>query len=241
MEQRSSPARSLPPRKTTTTPQLSCELCRKRKVKCDKLTPCTNCAASGTVCVPIYRTRLPRGRHATRPRRVSSPPPTSAPGDTDRMIQPTVPVNEDLQERIHRLEALIQGMSSHTHTRTPSATSREQVRYTPAISASRNADLGNDQSVQLSDTSTFQTAPNPNTSPILNSSIVSKRLMLQRPDQFWADLVDEVGLPNWTRKERMLTRTHADSRTPRCGRIIAGRRTRGPDPFLRLSQGRATQ
>ncbi|RDH36309.1 hypothetical protein BDQ94DRAFT_185424 [Aspergillus welwitschiae] len=173
MEQRSSPARSLPPRKTTTTPQLSCELCRKRKVKCDKLTPCTNCAASGTVCVPIYRTRLPRGRHATRPRRVSSPPPTSAPGETDRIIQPSVPVNEDLQERIYRLEALIQGMNSHSHTRTPSATSREQ-------------------SVQLSDTSTFQTAPNPNTSPILNSSIVSKRLMLQRPDQFWADLVDEI-------------------------------------------------
>ncbi|GKZ35684.1 hypothetical protein AbraIFM66950_006435 [Aspergillus brasiliensis] len=173
MEPRSSPARSLPSRKTTTTtPQLSCELCRKRKVKCDKLTPCTNCAASGTVCVPIYRTRLPRGRHATRPRRVSSPP-TAAPGETDRGTQPAVPVNEDLQERIYRLEALIQGMSSHSHTRTPSATSREQ-------------------SVQLSDTSTFQTAPNPNTSPILNSSTVSKRLMLQRPDQFWADLVDEI-------------------------------------------------
>ncbi|KAJ5697626.1 hypothetical protein N7488_011310 [Penicillium malachiteum] len=173
MEQRSSPAKSLPPRNTTTTPQLSCELCRKRKVKCDKLTPCTNCAASGTVCVPIYRTRLPRGRHATRPRRVSSPPPTSAPGEIDRIIQPSVPVNENLQERIYRLEALIQGMNSHSHTRTPSATSREQ-------------------SAQLSDTSTFQTAPDPNTSPILNGSIVSKRLMLQRPDQFWADLVDEI-------------------------------------------------
>ncbi|KAJ5629663.1 hypothetical protein N7528_003320 [Penicillium herquei] len=171
MEQRSSPAKSLPPRNTTTTPQLSCELCRKRKVKCDKLTPCTNCAASGTVCVPIYRTRLPRGRHATRPRHVSSPPPTSAPGEIDRIIQPSVPINENLQERIYRLEALIQGMNSHT--RTPSTTSREQ-------------------SVPLSDTSTFQTAPDPNTSPTLNNSIVSKRLMLQRPDQFWADLVDEI-------------------------------------------------
>lgn len=24
--------------------------------------------------------------------------------------------------------------------------------------------------------------------------------MLQRPDQFWADLVDEVGLPTWTKE-----------------------------------------
>ena len=48
------------------TPQLSCELCRERKVKCDKLEPCTTCVSSGVVCVPIYRQRLPRGRHAPR-------------------------------------------------------------------------------------------------------------------------------------------------------------------------------
>jgi hypothetical protein len=46
------------------TPQLSCELCRERKVKCDKRTPCSNCAKSGLQCVPIHRKRLPRGRHA---------------------------------------------------------------------------------------------------------------------------------------------------------------------------------
>ena len=46
------------------TPQLSCELCRERKVKCDKLEPCTTCVLSGVDCLPIYRQRLPRGRHS---------------------------------------------------------------------------------------------------------------------------------------------------------------------------------
>lgn len=128
-EHRRSPARSLGQQKGIITPQLSCELCRKGKVKCDKLNSCTNCASTGTACIPIYRTRLPWGRHANRPRRVSSPPPpTTRPGETERGSQPTVPVNEDLQERIHRLEALVQGMRS---TRMPSAGSQEQVRQQP--------------------------------------------------------------------------------------------------------------
>jgi hypothetical protein len=53
-------------RKNQGTPQLSCELCRDRKIKCNKLDPCTNCVTAGAVCVPIYRMRLPRGRHAHR-------------------------------------------------------------------------------------------------------------------------------------------------------------------------------
>lgn len=50
-----------------TIPQLSCALCRKRKLKCDKLDPCTNCTMSGNVCASVYRPRLPRGRHVRRP------------------------------------------------------------------------------------------------------------------------------------------------------------------------------
>lgn len=45
-----------------TTTRLSCEACTKRKVKCDKLVPCTNCQTSGVLCVPVERRRLPRGR-----------------------------------------------------------------------------------------------------------------------------------------------------------------------------------
>ena len=95
---------------TKTPPQLSCEGCvrivvptatitvltlpqKARKVKCDKLDPCTNCSSSGTTCVPIYRMRLPRGRHA-RPRNNSD-------------ARSTISVEEDVNERLRRLEALV--------------------------------------------------------------------------------------------------------------------------------------
>ncbi|KAB8279102.1 hypothetical protein BDV30DRAFT_222317 [Aspergillus minisclerotigenes] len=44
------------------TARLSCEGCTKRKVKCDRLIPCTNCRNSGILCIPVERRRLPRGR-----------------------------------------------------------------------------------------------------------------------------------------------------------------------------------
>ncbi|KAJ9285618.1 transcriptional regulator family: Fungal Specific TF [Paecilomyces variotii] len=169
MESRRSPARSLPRRKSI-TPQLSCELCRKRKVKCDKLNPCTSCASSGTACVPIYRTRLPRGRHVNNPPHRGPLPPmsTKGPGEADRMIQHTVQVNEDLPERIYRLEALIQSMKS---AQTSTAGSQ-------------------DQSAKPPDTSVYP--PTPISSSTLDNSTAPRRLILQRPDQFWADLVDEI-------------------------------------------------
>lgn len=65
-------------------PQLSCALCRDRKLKCDKLDPCTNCTSSGVTCVPVYRPRLPRGRHARRSRENSSSKSTTPPQSTNR-------------------------------------------------------------------------------------------------------------------------------------------------------------
>ncbi|KAI1649331.1 uncharacterized protein F4817DRAFT_363675 [Daldinia loculata] len=69
-------------------PQLSCELCKKRKVKCDKSNPCSNCVKADVVCVPIHRKRLPRGRH-THPRSLA-----------------TLNTGEELMSRIRNLEAL---------------------------------------------------------------------------------------------------------------------------------------
>ena len=46
---------------------LSCELCRSRKIKCDKAEGgCTNCKRAGVQCVAISRQRLPRGRKGGR-------------------------------------------------------------------------------------------------------------------------------------------------------------------------------
>lgn len=121
--------------KDRAVPQLSCALCRDRKLKCDKLDPCTNCTSSGVVCVPVYRPRLPRGRHARRARNNTSPsattPPTTATRrrntqTVDPSIKPTSAAaalsdngidGNVLGSRIDRLESLVQaGDSSRTNS-----------------------------------------------------------------------------------------------------------------------------
>ena len=91
-------------------PQLSCELCRERKVKCDKLEPCTNCISSGVICVPIHRLRLPRGVHA-RSRRASPPSPTVH----VKAHSTNAELNENsLSKCIQRLESLVDSLGSTT-------------------------------------------------------------------------------------------------------------------------------
>ncbi|KAG5936353.1 hypothetical protein E4U53_000248 [Claviceps sorghi] len=107
-------------------PQLSCALCRDRKLKCDKLDPCTNCTSSGVTCMPVYRPRLPRGRHARRSRNNSSLKPTTPPQSTNQRRSTTgaasaagtsrpIDSAENLMKgldpgsRLERLESLVQG------------------------------------------------------------------------------------------------------------------------------------
>lgn len=66
---------------------------RDRKVKCDKSSPCSNCVKAGVTCVPIFRKRLPRGRHA-------NPQPHAILNDSD-----------ELRDRIRKLETLVSNMS----------------------------------------------------------------------------------------------------------------------------------
>ncbi|KAI5246088.1 hypothetical protein E4T43_02856 [Aureobasidium subglaciale] len=68
---------------------LSCTLCRKRKIKCDKQNPCSNCVSSQKECVPVVRARLPRGRNGGRKG-----------------------INTELRNRINRLEGLVQSLNS---------------------------------------------------------------------------------------------------------------------------------
>lgn len=44
----------------------TCTLCRRRKVKCDRTTPCKNCIRIGAECVPSVPSRRPRGRQGGR-------------------------------------------------------------------------------------------------------------------------------------------------------------------------------
>ncbi|KAI9844358.1 MAG: hypothetical protein M1837_005662 [Sclerophora amabilis] len=44
----------------------SCTLCQRRKIKCDKQDPCSNCSRAGQKCILLTRSRLPRGRQGGR-------------------------------------------------------------------------------------------------------------------------------------------------------------------------------
>lgn len=72
--------------------RLTCEACRQRKVKCDKLSPCTSCQRLGLVCVPVERARLPRGRTRKPERNVGS--------------------DKELSERVARLEKLLKRVAN---------------------------------------------------------------------------------------------------------------------------------
>ncbi|KAJ8607711.1 hypothetical protein MRB53_040099 [Persea americana] len=66
---------------------LSCELCRQRKVKCDKNIPCATCTRAGVKCIAVYRQRLPRGRNGGRRKDEA-----------------------ELKARVGRLESLLRGL-----------------------------------------------------------------------------------------------------------------------------------
>lgn len=72
--------------------RLTCETCRQRKVKCDKLSPCTNCQRYGSVCIPVERARLPRGRSRPTADRPSGPVP-------------------ELETRMKRLEGMLRDLT----------------------------------------------------------------------------------------------------------------------------------
>lgn len=95
-------------------PQLSCELCRERKVKCDKLDSCTGCIIAGVSCKTIYRDRLPRGRHARKfiDNLESSTPRVTRHANRRAAVTTAEASNKELRERVENLETLLQSMAN---------------------------------------------------------------------------------------------------------------------------------
>ncbi|THW55598.1 hypothetical protein D6D20_09359 [Aureobasidium pullulans] len=95
-------------------PQLSCELCRERKVKCDKLDPCTGCIIAGVSCKTIYRDRLPRGRHARKSigNLEPSTPRVTRHANRRAAVTTAEASYKELRERVENLETLLQSMAN---------------------------------------------------------------------------------------------------------------------------------
>ncbi|KAF2756554.1 hypothetical protein EJ05DRAFT_67500 [Pseudovirgaria hyperparasitica] len=76
----------------------NCELCRQRKIKCDREDPCSNCKKNGLECIFIDRPKLPRGRNGGR---------RSA--------------NDDLTARLRKLENMIASVAAARQSSGPGA------------------------------------------------------------------------------------------------------------------------
>jgi hypothetical protein len=83
---------------------LSCQLCRRRKIKCDKNVPCSKCVTAQTECIPVVRARLPRGRNGGRKG-----------------------INAELRNRINRLEGLVHSLNSGNNLQAEPLTSPSQA------------------------------------------------------------------------------------------------------------------
>jgi len=97
--------------------QLTCEMCKRRKIKCDKLRPCTACRNAGTICVPVERARLPRGRSGGRKKKNIAAANSNAEASASANVnhgQSDVNGNgngaDDLKERVSMLEHTVQGL-----------------------------------------------------------------------------------------------------------------------------------
>lgn len=106
------------PAKNATKGQISCGLCQKRKVRCDKGNPCSTCQRAGVKCEVSSRQRLPRGRNGGRRK-----------GDLD------------LKARLAKLENLVSSLGESESSTTALPTfDRGQVNPEPT-SAKSSSDM----------------------------------------------------------------------------------------------------
>ncbi|KAJ5885107.1 hypothetical protein N7495_009617 [Penicillium taxi] len=105
---------------STSTPKLrSCTVCRSRKVRCDKLSPCTNCRRAGIPCVIPSSDRPPRwARRLQRP------------------------VTGDVMERLHHLENLVKELNGQLEqansVKSPTALSSQPPRSSSQDQSSKH-------------------------------------------------------------------------------------------------------
>lgn len=177
MEGRADPATVQPERPPTQSRssaprvRLSCESCRQRKVRCDKLSPCTSCVRLGFVCVPVERARLPRGRTRKPPERA---------GHTDK----------ELADRVAKLEQLLRkvaerdGRPGKVEEAPPSAVPSTSLgsERTERSFESKMVDIENwrDQQARSSTTMTLPHRPRPTTTYLASS--------------FWEDIMQQVSI-----------------------------------------------
>lgn len=146
--------------------RLTCEACCQRKVKCDKLSPCTSCQRLGLVCVPVERARLPRGR-------------------AQKTAERALGSDKELSDRVAKLEQLLQKFATERGSDSPQAPTVTDQRCNIVEQVSdaetKKADVGTWRNqVALSN---------------LNLPHGPRRSTTYVGSSFWEDIMQQVRLP----------------------------------------------
>ncbi|KAK4670044.1 uncharacterized protein QC763_208270 [Podospora pseudopauciseta] len=118
----------------------SCVTCRARKVKCDKLSPCSNCKRYGIACV-LAPYRPPRWARRAAPGASSctTSPPSTAPPQTPVMssLPNTSSQKADathVMQRLEKLEQLVKDLGGEAAIRNANNPSKSPVEMTQQLS-----------------------------------------------------------------------------------------------------------
>jgi hypothetical protein len=162
----------------------SCLVCRSRKVRCDKQSPCSNCRRANIACVLPSTDRPPRW--ARRLNQHAAIAGTSAPRDADLGV-------DNVMGRLRHLENLVKELSGQL----------EQARVAAALGG--GGDDSGSPGNQLPGNSTLNRQEENERGHQTNTSDVHKqfgRLVLQSASSsryvssgFWSRVDDEVGWP----------------------------------------------
>lgn len=120
----------------------SCVVCRSRKVRCDKLSPCTNCRRANVACVVPSHDRPPRwARRLERIANDAAGAPTQDQQQQQRDAEPGVGL---VMERLRSLEGLVRELSGQLAAGSSTGSSpreREGGRVEQAATGTGSTDM----------------------------------------------------------------------------------------------------
>lgn len=182
-------ARDAPPHGATTKPR-SCVVCRSRKVRCDKLSPCSNCRRANIPCVLPSADRPPRW--ARRLDRANFAALSSSNEAQQQQQQSSSQIHDggaaavQVAERLQKLESLVKDLSSQleqAQAALPAANSDSPSANSTGSAVSKEAEnLGGSPSAQSGPNATRQSGK-------LVIQDASSRYI---SSEFWSKINDEV-------------------------------------------------
>jgi hypothetical protein len=173
------PPLSAPPGPTPAPKKRSCAVCRKRKVRCDKQSPCSNCRLADIPCIVPSAERRPRW--ARRLQRASNDAAAPVPRHDGDSIG-------DAMDRLHHLENLVKEMAAKLKE-TPGATQHQRTGILESDDTERSRlSSGAQHSVNKTTSTNVDDSPNESSMPGFQDASLTHNA----DSGFWSSINNEV-------------------------------------------------